>query len=260
MQRLYFSGVVLPERALLSVSGYQAQVVRQDGSAYMTIQLNIWNNQVSAAVDTEEPDIFTTRNLVRREVELVTGIAGFILGHSYDVEITKVFGAELTPTYVFGVDIPVLAQRAQERDLGSLVNAIASMCFGGNAQYLRRCLADLAFAIKRPDDTAFYCFRAIESLRQSFGADLPEKEQWAAMARAVGSGKGEMTPLREHAFPARHGVPPPLSDADRQQHFLYTWSVVEKYIDYRLVQEGRAAVFASPVPPSRTTDEPPSAA
>ena len=40
-----------------------------------------------------------------------------------------------------------------------------------------RCLAGLSYAIKRPDDTTFHCFRAIESLRQSFGSELFETEQ-----------------------------------------------------------------------------------
>jgi hypothetical protein len=128
-----------------------------------------------------------------------------------------------------------------------------------------RCLADLSFAIKRPDDTAFYCFRALESLRQSFGSDLREAEQWAAMAKAVGSSKADMQPLRDHAFRARHGAHRAITDEERQKFFLYTWETVEKYIDYRLVASARAPIFfppttetpdpsrsAAPVPPSQS--------
>src|SRR5262249_5581452 len=147
-------------------------------------------------------------------------------------------------TQVFGIDIPVLSVRSKGRDLDALVNAIFPLCFGKEAIFLRRCLADLSFAIKRLDDTAFYCFRALESLRQSFGTGISEAEQWKAMADAVGSSKEEMEPLREHAFPARHGIPKGLSDDERQKLFLYTWGIVEKYIDFRLAKAGSAPAFS----------------
>jgi hypothetical protein len=243
MSRLYFSGVVLPERAQLSVSEVRSEIHGPGGTTYATLALNIWNNQVSVVIDSDEPDILTLRNIVRSEAEFVTNVAGFLNGFGYDIEITKAFGEALAPTQVFGIDIPVLSERAKGRDMGHLVNAIFPLCFGPDAIYIRRCLADLSFAIKRADDTPFYCFRALESLRQSFGAELSEAEQWKAMAEAVGSSKAEMEPLRTRAFPARHGIPMPLSDQERQELFLYTWRAVERYIDFRLVASGGAPVF-----------------
>lgn len=244
MSKLYFSGVVLPERAHLSVSEVRSELRSPDGSSYARLALNIFNNQISVIVESDEPDILTLRNVVRLEAEFVANVAGFLSGFGYDIEITKVFGEALTPTLVFGIDIPVLSERAKSRDLGHLVNTIFSLCFGPGAIYIRRCLADLSFAIKRPDDTPFYCYRAIESLRQSFGADLSEGEQWREMAAAVGSSKEEMEPLRTRAFPARHGVPLPLSDQDRQELFLYTWAIVERFIDFRLKAAGVEPVFS----------------
>jgi hypothetical protein len=244
MPRIFFSGVVPPERAPLSVSEVHSQILGAEGKVHATLSLNIWNNQITVAVESDEPDVFTLRNFVRSEAEFVTNVAGFLLGYGYDIEITKAFGENLSPTQVFGIDIPVLANRTQQRDLGALVNAIFPLCFGEEAIYLRRCLTDLSFAIKRLDDTAFYCFRALESLRQSFGSNLSEADQWKAMAQAVGSSKEDMEFLRTHAFPTRHGIPRPLTDEERQKLFLYTWGVVEKYIDYRLKKLGSQPVFS----------------
>ncbi len=246
MRRLHFSGVIHPERAPLSVSDVRSRIVGAGGAIRLNVALNIWLNQVSAIVETDEADIFTVRNLVRREVEFVADVAGFLLGHAYDVEITKAVGENLSPTQVFGVDIPVLAERAKTRDLGALVNAIFPLCYGSNAVFFRRCLTDLGFAIKRPDDTAFYCFRALESLRHSFGADMPEAEQWKAMAAALGTSKDAMEPLRRHAFPARHGNHLPFTDRERQELFLFTWDTVERYINFRLTSSGEPAAFAEP--------------
>jgi hypothetical protein len=243
MPQLNFSGIVHPERAILSVSTVRSQILGPSGTQIATISLNIQNNQISAVVESDEPNVLTLRNIVRSEAEFLTNIAGFLFGFGYDVEITKVVGPELAPTYVFGIDIPVLANRAQGRDINVLVNAMAPLYFGVDAVFLRRFLSDLSIAIKRPDDTAFYCFRAIESLRHSFGPELSEAGQWKAMAQGVGSSKSEMEPLRAKAFPARHGIPPPVSDEERQALFLFTWKIVEGYIDFQLKKIGSEAIF-----------------
>lgn len=245
MPRLFFSGVVLPERAPLSVSEVGSQVIGHDGKVYAMMKLNISHNQITVVVDSDEPNIYTLRNIVRSEAEYVTNVAGFLLGYGYDIEITKAFGDGLSPTHIFGIDIPVLAERVNGRDVSVLLNGIYTLGFGVDAIYLRRCLADLSFSIKRPDDTAFYCYRALESLRQSFGAELTDAEQWTAMGKEVGSSKEEMEFLRSHAFPARHGIPKPISDEERKKMFLYTWNVVERYVDYRLKVAGLIPVFST---------------
>jgi hypothetical protein len=65
------------------------------------------------------------------------------------------------------------------------------------------------------------------------------------MGAALGTSTEEMEPLRRHAFPARHGNHLPLTDRERQQLFLYTWDVVERYINYRLAGTGAAPAFTT---------------
>jgi hypothetical protein len=246
MPRVFFSGVVHPERASLSVSNINSTIVDADGRTKATITLNIYANQVTAAVDSEVSDLYTLRNLVRSETEFVTSVAGFLFGYGYDVEITKVFDPQLKDTRVFGIDIPIVSERTKGRDTTALLNAIVPLCYGPDAVYLRRCLTDLSAALRRLDDTAFYCFRALESLRQSFGEGRTEREQWEAMAHATGSSKDAMEPLRRHAFPARHGPPKPLTGEERGELYTFTWRIVERYIDYRLKQSGTTPIFSEP--------------
>ena len=92
MSKVFFSGVVLSERAPLSVSEIRSQVMGPDDKTIVTLALNIWNNQITVVVESDEPNLFTLRNIVRSEAEFVTNVAGFILGYGYDVEITKAFG------------------------------------------------------------------------------------------------------------------------------------------------------------------------
>ena len=133
MPRVFFSGVVLPERASLSVSNIHSTIVDGEGHTYATITLNIYANQITASVESEEPNLYTLRNLVRSETEFVTNVAGFLFGNGYDVEITKAFDPALTLTQVFGIDIPVVSKRLEGRDATTLLNAIVPLCYGPDA-------------------------------------------------------------------------------------------------------------------------------
>ncbi len=242
--RTYFSGLILPERAPLSLATVRSKIHDREGREVASIGLNIYANQITAAVDSVDAELYTLRNFVRAEAEFLTGLVGFVAGHGYDVVITKAFGEDLDPTLVFGIDIPVLTERARGRDLQRLVNAVAPLCYGEQAIFLQRCLVDLSSAMKRLDDSAFYCYRAIESIRRSFGPELSDREQWQAMSTALGSSRDEMEPLRARAFDARHGQAAALSDQERSEVFTCTWDVVEKYIDFRLDQGGLPRQFS----------------
>ncbi|MBK6385754.1 MAG: hypothetical protein IPF71_02460 [Rhodoferax sp.] len=95
MSRIFFSGVVLPERAPLSVSNVHSQIVGPTGAVYASLSLNIWQSQITVAVESDEPNVFTLRNLVRSETEFVTSVAGFLMGYGCDIEITKAFDESL---------------------------------------------------------------------------------------------------------------------------------------------------------------------
>jgi hypothetical protein len=242
MKKFFLSGVVHPERAMLSVSNVEHGFQGLDGKKRGRIKFNIYNNQVSAFVEWENDaeDIHTLRNIARASVEVITNLMGFLKGYAYDVEITKIFDSDLGLSFVFGIEIPALEERNKKRDFSKVGDAYL-LCFDEEGLFLRRCLGDLSMAIKNADDTPFYCFRALESLKQYFGfANGLEKdrEQWEAMAKVIGVKQEVVEPIRELAFPARHGVPKPITDEERKQIFLVTWDIVERFIDYRLKERG----------------------
>jgi hypothetical protein len=75
--------------------------------------------------------------------------------------------------------------------------------------FLRHALADLQQGIDRHDDTAFYCFRAIEGCRQVFieGEDdrAERKRSWARLHALCETTETELAVLQNHAVPRRHG-------------------------------------------------------
>src|SRR3989304_10090762 len=110
MKKLFLSGTLHPERAMLSVRNLEHEFLGPDGKKQGRIKFNIYNNQITAFVEWENDseDIYTLRNITKAGVELITNVVGFLKGYAYDVEITKIFDGELDLSYVFGDQIQVL--------------------------------------------------------------------------------------------------------------------------------------------------------
>jgi hypothetical protein len=241
MKRLFFSGIIHPERLGLTI-GTIEQGLGSDDVIHGNMKFSISNGQLAAFIewDNESEDVFTLRNIIQAAVEPVVNIASFLKGFAFAVEVVRVFDEGLNQSFVFSNEIPTLVERNQRRELTE-VKFIYPLCCGPEGLYLRRCLNDLNLAIKHPDDTGFYCYRALESLKQFFGALTGEKDdrkQWAAMASTLGGKEEDIKPIKDLAFPARHGVPDPITDQQRKNIFLLTWDIVEKFIDYRLKEGG----------------------
>jgi hypothetical protein len=226
MRKYFFSGIVHPERLGLTLGSVEQVLAAQNGTKLGDMKFSVQNGQITAAIEWENDseDIFTLRNILKTFVEPILSIAGFLKGYAFDIEITKVFESELGEVRVFNNDIPVLAERNQNRQLTEVKN-IYPLCSGPEGTYLRRCLGDLNMAMKHADDTPFYCYRALESLKQYFGIVneiTGDREQWKSMAMALGGKEEDVKPIKDLAFPARHGVPDPITDQQRRDIFLLT--------------------------------------
>lgn len=247
MRRLLFTGVVRPERAQLTIGNVEHQIDLVSGTK-CRVKFNVSANQLSALVEAEESeDIYTLRNVIKGTIELVTDIIGFVHGYAYDVEIVKVVSEDLELSQVFGMQIPALEERNKHRE-PEAVNYIYPLCLGADGKYLKRALGDLGMAIRHADDTAFYCFRAIESLKQYFGfisGKIEDKDQWLEMTKAIGDHRDMVEPIRKRAFPARHGLPEATTDGERKDFFFATWEIAEAFINFRLKETGSNYVFQS---------------
>jgi hypothetical protein len=239
MKKYYLSGIIHPERANISISEIEQTLWLKDGGKYGSLKFNIYNNQITATleIENEMEDIPTIRNNVKSVIETAVNALGFLKGYAYDVEITKIFDENLGVTKIYGIEIPALEERNKEKDL-SQVGRILDLCSGIDGLYLKRCLSDLSMAIKHAEDTPFYCYRALESLKQYFGEIFSindDDKQWEKMAKELDCNETDTKEIREYAFPARHGVPKPIQDEQRKQFFLKTWEIVEKFIEYRKI-------------------------
>jgi hypothetical protein len=115
-----------------------------------------------------------------------------------------------------------------EGRLGPLIDGVV-----GNP-LIRHAIADAQRAIEAPDDTAFYCYRAIESLRLLYldGDDsgAARSESWQQLRSELGLSREELDAIKQFADRRRHGGHHVLSEQDRRQCLVTTRRAVRAAI------------------------------
>lgn len=226
----------MPERAQLSLhftvrfshiaSGF-------DGVAKVSIILN----QVAVRIESEHDwDIFDLRNVVNNIVRNRLAMVGYLMGYAYDLEVTRVLNQSREIDYVFGIDIPCIAERGKVTDLQNALIKLLNKTIGENGVFLNRCFADLVSAMKCADDTGFYCYRAIESLRHHcasvHGLSGAEKsKQWEKFREVSRCEEDTLRAIKTSADPLRHGEASGVNAEDRTRLFTNTWNIVDGYIN-----------------------------
>jgi hypothetical protein len=235
MEPYLLYGVVLPERAQLSLQfelGFSHIATGVKANAKVSIVLN----QIVVWVESDhEWDIFDLRNVVQNIVQSHLAMVGYLKGYAYDSEITRVLNQSRGIDRVFGIDIPCLSDRGKLVDLTEALPKLRDMTVGLIGVYLQRCFSDLVSAMKHADDTGFYCYRAIESLRHHCAAvhgmaTADKSKQWEKFRVVSGCDEKTLRDIKAAADPVRHGEFAGPTNSDRAKLFTSTWDVVDGYI------------------------------
>jgi hypothetical protein len=230
-----FYGVVLPERAQLSIQhtcGFSHPTTGAKGIARVSIVLN----QIAIWIDSEfDWDIFDLRNVVKTLVQDDLALIGYLKGYAYDFEITRVVCLSRQIDYVFGIDMPCIAERASDQSLEESIVNLRNKSIGRNGMLLKRCFTDLVAAMKHADDTGFYCYRAIESLRHHCAhehglASATKDIQWQKLRDVSGVNKQIIMGIKDSADPVRHGDVSFITGESRVALLTDTWNVVDSYL------------------------------
>jgi len=236
MEPYLFHGVVLPERAQLSLQ-FALEFTHIASGSIGVAKVSIVLNQVAVWVESEHHwDVFDLRNVVKNIVQSHLAMVGYLKGYAYDFEVTRVLNQSRGIDRVFGIDIPCLAERGKSVELQEALPKLRDKTIGPNGVFLNRCFSDLAFSIKHADDTGFYCYRAIESLRHHcaavHGLSKAEKSrQWEKFREVAGCDEQTLLSIKAAADPLRHGEASGARSEDREKLFASTWDVVDGYLD-----------------------------
>jgi hypothetical protein len=235
MQPYIFQGIVLPERAQLSLE-FSLGFEHLSSGIQATARVSIILNQVVVWIDTDQDwNVFDLRNVVANIVKGHLQMVGYLKGLAYDFELTRVINQDPATDYVFGIDIPCLVERGKNIDLNKALTKIREKIKGRNGIYLNRCLSDLSSAMKHADDTGFYCYRAIEALRHHCAAanslvDASNAAQWQKFREVAGCEGETLMEIKAAADPLRHGQFVSSTSVDRKRLFTITWNIVDGYL------------------------------
>ena len=241
----HFSGVVLPERADVNFPLPVKVVSAGKGKlpAGWEVSVSVVRSQLFASVtaDREVTDLREIQDLVEGISRFCVDAIGFLVACGYDVEITQVTGPDPRSHVVFGVNVPgvVPPERQSNEEVFARFKQILETP-GDKQRSLRRALVDFREAIRSVEDTAFFCFRAIEDLRQYFVVveDRDVKTSWNELAQKAKIPEETMAfvkdVLRPIAIPARHGNAKDIGQAERIEMLAHTWKVIDRFISENL--------------------------
>jgi hypothetical protein len=201
-----------------------------------TAKVSVILNQVAVTITTEDEwEVHDLRNTAANILRNQLSMIGYLTGHAYDFEITRVINPDCGIDYVFGIDIPCIAARQRTTDIGTALTELRQKNIGTDGVFLHRCFADLVSALKDADDTAFYCYRAIEALRNhciSVNGLLNESRsaQWSKFREVAGCDEASILSIKNEADPLRHGGVTGLTSQDRADMLTATWDIVDRYL------------------------------
>lgn len=200
--------------------------------------ISIHQSQVHVVVDGPEPtDVETFRNDIRNVAQGCVDALGYHLAVPLRVELSSMI--------LGGIRIALIepgwsALRDEDTDRGLVVleEKLSPFTIGSlTTPSVRLALADLRDAIDRPDDTAFYCYRAVESVRQWFLGESSDhgaakEESWEKMRGELGIGRKSLMPLKELADSRRHGGSRTPSEEERLEALRIARLLVARFIEY----------------------------
>ena len=165
MYTYIFTGRVIPERAVLDINEIPFKTLASEDVPEGELFIEILKSQISARflAAIQVRNIFTLRNTIEDAVRMLLDVAGYFNGYGYDVEIVQMVHSDSSLKQVFGIDVPALTGVCEKA--GITYNDIFLALLKKDGGFLRHALADVREAIKSPRDTGFFCFRAIESLK-----------------------------------------------------------------------------------------------
>lgn len=230
-----FTGNVLPERAPITFQfsvGFRHFHSGVEGAARVSIVLN----QLAVHVDTEhEWDIFDLRNVVLSLVQGQLAMVGYLLGYAYEVQVARVISLGRGIDYVFGIEVPCVSGRCAPERIEESLAELRKLSSGENGIFISRCFEDLRLAMKNADDTAFYCYRALESLRHhcavlSGQPGAEKKIQWELFRKVAACEESSIRAIKSESDPLRHGAIN-ANHIDRSSILTLTWDIVGAYVN-----------------------------
>ncbi len=224
------TGRVLPERTAVSI-----QRVKFEYTELGYADISCDASQLSILLDSESiSDLLTAKMRAYDAAGMLINALGYSFGCGYTIEITQVTAQDGTAA-VFGVTAPSENVFDTLRFSNHQVVFEKSLFLSSRNIFFRFAIRDYLRAILDEMDCAYYCYRAIESIRSAFDNENDSKG-WKLMHTNLNTTQLEITSIiKQFADPTRHGnwINAKYTDSGIRWKMLeYTKSVLDKYLTY----------------------------
>lgn len=242
-----FKGKIYPERVHFSLKGLpEVELSHSDFSIKGKFTIEIVDCLIEVHFSTSEAitensgiNINTLKNIIEDSTRSFVDMYCFLHSYSYDLDFETVTCEELKLNHVFSIQGEYNIQDDNNKNYIKLLNVNLS----GMYPFLYYVFADFRRAIKYPGMTASFCYRAIETLRQShFGIYNSnkgtqnykkeiEKQSWENLNRGLGFTESDHSDLIEWAKRNRHGDYPAITYSQREKFMNHTREIINRFID-----------------------------
>lgn len=217
-------GRALPERANI-----QFEEITWRSSAQIAVSVKCEASQVTVTVDDTRVDGDISAFVTAEHIaSTIVSCLGFALATSYSVELVQLVGD--SGTQVVGKRIEGL-MFDEPGGIFERATMLARLDL-----HFRFAVSDYTAALSRPIDCGFLCYRAMESIKSSFGS-AQGRTPWEVFHQALGTNQAEiLEKVKSFADPVRHGnweELPQTSAAQRFAMLSLTRDILERYLNLK---------------------------
>lgn len=243
-QKYIFTGVIHPQRAMLQDRSLKVYFGMLGHPGKWYFEARILCNQLVAYVTT---DVYIDEYVLKSHVEGLINDElarlAFTLGYEFKLSLDRAINRESGLDRVFGIDNAYISEIMAEHDFEILNQKLRSMTVNAEGTFFSRALTDLKSALSNRDDAAFYCFRALESLRNHFNFVnelTPNKDkEWVQFREFLNITREDIiSKVKVHSDAMRHGHPVYLDEGNYKSVLTTTWLWVLEYV-YKMTAESQ---------------------
>lgn len=233
------TGRVIPERKSFGHDALRLYVKDPEKGVDICVLLGVIDNQLIAKVigDTGGQSNVFLKNLVAQAEQIVLNVIAFTRGGVFDVDIISVIrerddasDGSFEVHYLDNIHDVI-----SDRKSSTTLQQIYEICISDDGLPLRRCLNDLRTALREINDSPFYCYRAIETIKGHIGdrfGETTDKGQWEVTRETLALNRSDLEVVKELADPLRHGCGIKFEGSEWRKIILISWDVTDAYIRF----------------------------
>jgi len=231
------TGRVTPERKSFGHDSVRLYVKDPEKEIDICLLLGVIDNQLVAKVIGDvggQSNVFL-KNLVVQAEQIVLSAVAFTTGNIFDIDIIGVIRDRddaIDGSFNFNY-IDNAHDVISSRTSSTTLHQIYQICISDDGISLCRCLNDLRTGLRELNDSPFYCYRAIETIKGHVGDRLGEttdKGQWEVMRKVLGVNRDDLEIVKKLADPLRHGHAIKFDGSEWRKIIRISWDVTEEYI------------------------------